>query len=92
MNVFPIRIVLSMVAVALATVGAGTTPTTSAQDTLWTATYGGVEDDYGFDVAPTSDGGFILTGETYSRPLAGLSDVWLVKTDVVQTIRFRYRR
>jgi type IX secretion system substrate protein len=35
-------------------------------DTLWTKTYGGSEYDYCYDVEQTSDGGYILFGETYS--------------------------
>ncbi len=48
-------------------------------DTLWTRTYGGVEEDFGSDLAQTNDGGFIIIGTTYSYG-AGLGDVWLIKT------------
>lgn len=76
---FRLSVLSSLIAAALATVC--TTSAVCAQDTLWTATYGGDEDDYGFAAQQTADGGFILTGETYSRPTAGPSDLWLVKTD-----------
>ena len=49
-------------------------------DTLWTRTYGGVEDDYGFSVQQTSDEGYIVAGTTHSFG-AGLSNIYLIKTD-----------
>lgn len=45
----------------------------STGDTLWTKTYGGQYSDYGYCVATTPDGGFIILGGPYS--------VWLLKTD-----------
>jgi hypothetical protein len=35
-------------------------------DTLWTATWGGEESEIAYDVKRTQDGGFIVTGSTYS--------------------------
>jgi len=50
-------------------------------DTLWTKTYGGIEDDEGFAVQQTSDGGYIIVGYTESYGI-GERDVYLIKTDV----------
>ena len=45
---------------------------------MWNQTYGGPDDDYGYSVVETSDGGYAIAGETLSFG-AGSSDVWLVK-------------
>jgi len=53
----------------------------SAQpDTLWSKRFGGGDLDEGSCVQQTSDGGFIITGYTFSYG-EGLSDIWLIKTD-----------
>jgi len=51
----------------------------SAQ-TTFEKTYGGIDSDVGYDVSITNDGGFIITGFTYSFG-SGLNDCYLVKTD-----------
>jgi len=51
-------------------------------DTLWTRTYGGDGADDGFSVEQTTDGGFILCGQTESFG-AGSFDTWLIRTDSV---------
>ncbi len=46
----------------------------------WDATYGDSGDDIAFSVRQTSDGGYIIAGETTSYG-NGDYDVWLIKTD-----------
>jgi len=47
-------------------------------DTLWTKTYGGADNDRGYSVKQTADGGFIIGGETNSF---GADHGYLIKTD-----------
>lgn len=49
-------------------------------DTLWTQTYGGYYSDKGYSVQQTSDGGYILAGQTSSFGAGGW-DAYLIKTD-----------
>lgn len=54
---------------------------------LWSRTFGGARDDFGFDLALTRDKGFIVAGYTYSFG-AGGSDVYLVQTDANGNLRW----
>jgi hypothetical protein len=48
--------------------------------TLWSETYGGAGKDIAYSMQQTTDGGYIMVGETSSYG-NGQEDVWLVKTD-----------
>ena len=54
--------------------------TDASGDTMWTQTYGGANHDFGWSVAQTTDGGYVVAGHTSSYG-AGFDDVWLIKTD-----------
>jgi len=53
----------------------------SAGDTIWNKTYGGAQDDWGYGLLQTKDGGYAIGGYTQSFG-AGGKDMYLVKTDV----------
>ena len=55
--------------------------TDSLGDTIWTSTYGDSNTNMGYSVLQTSDGGYIITGNTYATPFDEDRDVYIVKTD-----------
>jgi hypothetical protein len=55
--------------------------TNATGDTLWTRTYGGVEFDDSWDIELTADGGYILTGGSYTFASGNYDDAWLIKVD-----------
>ena len=46
----------------------------------WHQTFGGTEEDFGYSVLQSSDGGYVVLGFTVSFG-SGNKDVWLIKTD-----------
>ena len=54
--------------------------TDAGGDTLWTRTYGGPAQDYGWSIRQTSDHGYIIAALTASFG-AGNQKIWLIKTD-----------
>ena len=47
---------------------------------IWNATYGGKNNDWGYSVIQSLDGGYVIVGCTWSYG-AGKNDIWLIKTD-----------
>jgi len=56
-----------------------------AQGTQWAKTYGGSSSDYAYSIQQTSDGGYIVVGETWSFG-AGSGDIWVLKLDANGTV------
>jgi len=54
----------------------------AAGDTLWTRSYGGEHEDFGWDVVEAVDGGFFIAGYT-EAPTAGREDVLVLRLDAV---------
>ena len=61
----------------------------------WQKTYGGSDDDRGFDLIQTSDGGFAMLGKSKSNDLdvsenSGFDDFWMSKLDSNGSISWEY--
>lgn len=56
-------------------------------DTLWSKTYGGIQDDTGYEVQQTQDGGFIIAGYTTSFGNGG--NALVVKTDSLGNLQWQ---
>jgi len=54
--------------------------TDASGNLIWSKTFGGSGDDYGYSVQQTSDGGYIIAGYIFRSP-SGPVDVYLLKTD-----------
>jgi hypothetical protein len=54
--------------------------TSETGDTLWTRTFGDTAEDRGYGLTQTPDGGFVITGWTFSFG-DGSGDVYLIRTD-----------
>lgn len=54
--------------------------TDSLGNELWTRTFGGAQDDEGYSLLQTADGGFLIAGVSSSFT-SGSRDVWLVRTN-----------
>jgi len=61
--------------------------TDTAGDSLWIHGYGSTSTDMGFDIKPTTDGGYIITGYREGYPVSA-RDVFLVKTNADGMVTF----
>jgi len=59
--------------------------TNALGDTLWTKTFGGVDEEFGYAVQQTTDGGYIISGSTLSF-ISFFRQVFLLKTDSTGTL------
>ncbi len=56
-------------------------------DTVWTKTYGGTDWDIFNALQITSDGGFVMSGFSYTNSKGG-KDIWILKTDSLGNIQW----
>ena len=62
--------------------------TTASNAQYWAKTYGGIEHDEIFSIEETTDGGYVVAGETYSFDVAN-SDAWIIKLDSNGTVTWQ---
>jgi regulation of enolase protein 1 (concanavalin A-like superfamily) len=55
--------------------------TDNSGNELWRKTHGGFSSDGARDIKQTSDGGYIITGWTFSHGPGSIGNLWLVRTD-----------
>ncbi|HBG70159.1 MAG: hypothetical protein A2W93_10505 [Bacteroidetes bacterium GWF2_43_63] len=55
--------------------------TDSAFNQDWSSNFGGFDDDQGFNIMSTNDGGYITIGNTWSYPQSAWSNILVVKID-----------
>jgi len=53
--------------------------TNSDGDTLWTKTFGGTNDDFGYQIINTNDGNLLICGISYSYTISSFCDIYLIK-------------
>ena len=63
--------------------------TNSTGNVTWTHTYGGNQQEDGYAIRQTSDGGYIIAGGTMSYSI-GSTDLWLVKTNSTGGVVWTY--
>jgi hypothetical protein len=61
----------------------------SVGDTLWTRSYGGDQVDWALAVQQTSDGGYIVVGNTESYG-PGSSNIYIIKTNPIGNLEWEY--
>jgi len=49
-------------------------------DSLWSRTFGGLDEEYCYSIVQTGEGGYVLGGHTFSFG-AGMADFWLIRTN-----------
>ena len=57
-------------------------------DIEWSKTYGGAGTEYGGSVIQTTDGGYAISGNTWSSSSVGHFDFWFIKTDAYGNVEW----